>query len=176
MLRAFTESGFDDVMVFAPVSSVIEQADAILGRDGCLNFFAGPTDTALSASFNFYNVHYGGTHVAGTSGGNTEDMREAVQLMNMGCIDPSAMITHVGGLDSVIDTTLNLPFISGGKKLVYVQIGMPMTALGDLDKLAATDARYLELADVVRRNNCLWSDEAEECLLGIHSQNSGRLS
>ncbi len=169
-LRALTKGGFDDVMVFAPVSSVIEQADALLGRDGCLNFFAGPTDASLSANFNFYHVHYSGTHVTATSGGNTDDMREAVQLMNTGLIDPSAMITHVGGLDSVIDTTLNLPFISGGKKLAYIHIDMPMTALDDLDKLADADPRYRELADIVRRNNGLWSGEAEACLLDIHSQ------
>ncbi len=169
-LRAKTEHGFDDVMVFAQVSAVIEQADALLARDGCLNFFAGPTNTALSANLNFYNVHYGGTHVTGTSGGNTNDMREAVRLMGAGRIDPSAMITHVGGLDSVIDTTLNLPHISGGKKLVYVQISMPMTPLDELHRLGDTDRRYLELADIVRRHNGLWSGEAEDCLLAIHSR------
>ena len=34
--------GYDDVMVMAPVRPVIEQGDAILTQDGCLNFFAGP--------------------------------------------------------------------------------------------------------------------------------------
>ena len=37
-------NGFDDVFVFAPVKQVVEQADEILGFDGCLNFFAGPTN------------------------------------------------------------------------------------------------------------------------------------
>ena len=63
-------AGFNDVFVFAPVKPVVEQADAILAFDGCLNFFAGPSDPKFSASFNFYNVHYGYTHVVGTSGGN----------------------------------------------------------------------------------------------------------
>ncbi|NTV23980.1 MAG: L-sorbose 1-phosphate reductase, partial [Nanoarchaeota archaeon] len=40
-LREITDgTGFDDVFVFAPVKSVVEQGDAILGFDGCLNFFA----------------------------------------------------------------------------------------------------------------------------------------
>ena len=34
--------GYDDVFVFTPVASVAELGDAILGRGGCLNFFAGP--------------------------------------------------------------------------------------------------------------------------------------
>ncbi|MGI5878159.1 MAG: zinc-binding dehydrogenase, partial [Christensenellales bacterium] len=76
--------GYDDVIVFAPVRAVVEQADAILGRDGCLNFFAGPSDPKFSANFNFYNVHYASTHVVGTSGGNTDDLIESLDLMASG--------------------------------------------------------------------------------------------
>ena len=42
--------GFDDVFVFAPVKPVIELGDAILGFDGCLNFFAGPVDPEFKAN------------------------------------------------------------------------------------------------------------------------------
>ena len=48
-------SGYNDVFVFAPVPAVIEQADAILSFDGCLNFFAGPSNPDFSAKLNFYN-------------------------------------------------------------------------------------------------------------------------
>lgn len=42
-LKALTDGkGYNDVFVFAPVAAVVEQADAILSFDGCLNFFAGP--------------------------------------------------------------------------------------------------------------------------------------
>jgi len=78
---------FDDVFVFAPVRSVVEMADKLLGHDGCLNFFAGPTDPSFSAMFNFYNVHYESHHMVGTSGGNTDDIRESLELMAKGfCI------------------------------------------------------------------------------------------
>ncbi len=73
--------GFDDVFVFAPVKQVVEQGDAILGFAGCMNFFAGPTNPQFKAEFNFYNVHYAFTHIVGTSGGNTDDMRESLKLM-----------------------------------------------------------------------------------------------
>ena len=73
-------TGFDDVHVYAPVKAVVEQADQILGRDGCLNFFAGPTDTAFSGLINYYNVHYNSAHVMGTTGGNTNDMIESLRL------------------------------------------------------------------------------------------------
>jgi threonine dehydrogenase-like Zn-dependent dehydrogenase len=61
-------TGYDDVFVFAPVRPVVEQGDRILGKDGCLNFFAGPTDPSFAAEFNFYDVHYASHHVVGTSG------------------------------------------------------------------------------------------------------------
>ncbi|RKX78344.1 MAG: L-sorbose 1-phosphate reductase, partial [Spirochaetes bacterium] len=90
--------GYDDVFLYAPVRQVVEQGSKILGFDGCLNFFAGPTDNQFSGTINFYNVHYLSQHVVGTSGGNTQDMLDAMKLMNDGRINPVAMITHIGGL------------------------------------------------------------------------------
>ncbi|MDR1094344.1 MAG: zinc-binding dehydrogenase [Clostridiales bacterium] len=156
-------AGYDDVFVFAPVRPVVEQGGRLLARDGCLNFFAGPTDPAFKAEFNFYNVHYASAHIVGTSGGNTDDMRESIKLMQEGAIDPAVMITHVGGLNSARDTTLNLPKIPGGKKLVYCQIDMPMTALADLQTSA--DPLLKELGRRVKENNGLWSADAERYLL-----------
>ena len=165
LLQISGEKGYDDVYVYAPVSAVVEQADKILGFDGCLNFFAGPTDPAFGARFNFYNVHYNATHVAGNSGGNTDDLIESLELMAAGKMDPSSMVTHVGGLDSVVDTTLRLPKIPGGKKLIYTQISMPLTAIADFRSLGETDGVYRKLADIVESNNGLWCDEAERFLL-----------
>ena len=165
-LRSLTDDkGYDDVYVYAPVKPVVEQGDKILGADGCLNFFAGPTNTAFAAEFNFYNVHYISTHVAGNSGGNTDDMIEALHMMSAGIINPSSMITHIGGLDTVIDSTLNLPKIPGGKKLIYTQISMPLTAISDFRAMGETDATYAKLADITEANNGLWCNEAEKFLL-----------
>ncbi len=165
-LLALTDgTGYDDVFVYAPVKPVVEQGDKILGNDGCLNFFAGPSNTNFEAMFNFYNVHYNATHVVGTSGGNTDDLKEALQLMADGVVNPSAMITHVGGLDSVVETTLNLPHIPGGKKLVYNNISMPMTALDDLEALGAENPMFKALDVIVKAHNGLWSLDAELYLL-----------
>lgn len=157
--------GFDDVFVYAPVAPLVEQGDALLGENGCLNFFAGPTKTDFSAKFNFYDVHYAFHRITGTSGGNTDDMREALKLAGEGRINPSIMISHVGGLDSVVNTTLNLPNIKGAKKLVYTHISMPMTAIADFAELGKTDKFFADLAEICERNNGIWSDEAEKYLL-----------
>jgi threonine dehydrogenase-like Zn-dependent dehydrogenase len=165
-LMALTDGkGYNDVFVYAPVKPVVELADSVLGFDGCLNFFAGPTNPAFSAMFNFYNVHYGFTHVCGNSGGNTDDMIESIEMMSDGRLNPAAMITHVGGLDAVIDTVINLPKIPGGKKLIYNFISMPLVALDDLAELGKTDPMYAELAKIVAAHNGLWSAEAEKYLL-----------
>jgi threonine dehydrogenase-like Zn-dependent dehydrogenase len=155
--------GYDDVFVYAPVAAVIEVADKILGKDGCLNFFAGPTNPAFTAPFNFYNVHYASTHIVGTSGGNTDDMIESLRMMEQKLIDPAAMITHIGGLDCIIETTMNLDKIPGGKKLIYTHIEMPLTAIGDFDK--SDSPLFKKLAGVVKNNNGLWCVEAENLLL-----------
>lgn len=165
-LRTLTGGkGFDDVFVMAPVKDLVEQADQLLGKGGCLNFFAGPTDPQFKALINFYEVHYSGHHLVGTSGGNTEDMRIALQLISTGRIDPSLMITHVGGLDAVVETTLNLPKIPGGKKLIYTNIQMPLTALADFERLGAQDPLFAELHRLVQDHKGLWNKEAEQYLL-----------
>ncbi|MBQ2721091.1 MAG: zinc-binding dehydrogenase [Clostridia bacterium] len=155
--------GFDDVFVFAPVKPVVEQADKLLAKDGCLNFFAGPTNTEFSASLNFYNVHYSMTHIVGTSGGNTDDMKECLAMVAEGKIDPAVMVTHIGGLNATAETTLNLPTIPGGKKLIYNHIDMPLTAIEDLAK--SDDPVFKKLGEIVAANNGLWCAEAEKYLL-----------
>jgi len=144
----------------------VELGGALLGRDGCLNFFAGPTDTAFSADFNFYNVHYAGTHVVGTSGGNTADMLESIAMMEQGLLDPAVMITHIGGLDATAQATLHLPEIPGGKKLIYTHISMPLTAIADFARLGEKEPLFAALHEIVEKNNGLWCGEAERYLLG----------
>ena len=158
-------SGFDDVFVFAPVATVIEQGDAILAYDGCLNFFAGPTDAGFQANFNFYNVHYNATHIAGTSGGNTDDMREALQMSAAGKLNPAILVTHIGGLDAAKDATLNLPDVPGGKKLIYTHISMPLTAISDFAEKGKADPMFKRLNEICSANNGLWSEDAEKYLL-----------
>lgn len=156
--------GFDDVFVFAPVAPVVEQGDAILGFDGCLNFFAGPSDPDFSAKLNFYNVHYAYTHIVGTSGGNMNDMQEALEIMTNG-LDPAGLVTHIGGLNAVPEATLNLPDIPGGKKLIYTHIDIPLTAISDFKELGKSDPLFRELSGICEAHNGLWSVEAEEYLL-----------
>jgi L-sorbose 1-phosphate reductase len=164
LLQTTDQKGFNDVFVFAPVPSVIEQGDAILAFDGCLNFFAGPGEPNFKANLNFYNVHYNYTHIVGTSGGNNDDMEEALDMMSAG-LDPAGLVTHIGGLDAVIETTRHLPEIPGGKKLIYTNISLPLTALADFKEKGKTDPLFSQLALMIGRTKDLWNTEAEEYLI-----------
>jgi len=89
---------------------------------------------------------------------------EALQCMAEG-LDPAGLITHIGGLNAVIDTTMNLPSISGGKKLIYTHKNLPLTPLDKFAELGISDPLFAELAKIIDKTNGLWSVEAEEYLL-----------
>ena len=157
-LLKITPNGFDDIFVMVPTEGIVAMASDLLAEDGCLNFFAGPQDRAFRSSINFYNVHYYYTHYVGTSGGTTEDMRDAIALIENKTVDVAKIVTHILGLDAVAETTLTQPEIGGGKKLVYVEKEMARQAI---EEIASTT----KLGAILKNNNGIWSKEAENYLL-----------
>ena len=165
-LMALTDGkGYDDVFVYIPNRAVCEMGNSIMAYDGCMNLFAGPTDMKFSSMINLYDCHYSRSKIIGSTGGTIDDMKEAIEKEAQGLIKSAVMITHVGGLDSVVETTKNLPDVPGGKKLVYTHINMPRTAIDDFAKLGEQDPFFKELDAVCKKNRGLWSAEAEKMLL-----------
>ena len=160
-----TGGGYDDIFLFAAVPALITQCSDLLGFGGCLNFFAGPTNQHLMAEFNFYNVHYLMHHVVANSGGDVKDMADSVDWIGKGYLHPEVMITHVGGLDSAFEATLDLTKIPGGKRLVYTHVNMPMTAIEDFAERGKTDPFFAELDRLCAANHGLWCKAAEDYLL-----------
>ena len=156
---------YDDVFVFAANKDVVELGGKLLNHNGCLSFFAGPTDTEFSANINFYNVHYESHHIMGTTGGNTDDLKEALAMMSNGLLNPVFMITHIGGLDAAAEATINLDKIPGGKKLIYTRKKLPLTAIDDFETAGKSNPLFAELAKICGRRNNLWNPEAENFLL-----------
>ena len=58
-------------------------------------------------------------------------------MMADGRITPASMVTHIGGLSCVPETTLRLPAIPGGKKLIYTHADLPLTAIADFARLGS---------------------------------------
>ena len=135
-----------------------------LGYDGCITSLPAPPNKPLPASFTLKNFHYSPTHIIGTAGGTTEDLKGSIRLAAEGKIRPAVMVTHVGGLNSIVDTTQNLPHLPGGKKLTYTQFDMPLTAIEDFREKGRSDPLLSRLADCCDAHGGLWNSEAENIL------------
>lgn len=155
--------GFDDVFVLVPSEQLITEASKLLNPDGCLNFFAGPQKKDFFAPINFYDIHYSFTHYVGTSGGNVEDMRKAVQLIEEKKVSVANIVTHLLGLNALAETTLSQPEIGGGKKLVYTHKNFNRLALSE------AGSHDPKLAQLLSQTNGIWSKEAEEYVLKTYA-------
>ena len=92
-------------------------------------------------------------------------MLESIELSTEGKINPSFMVTHVGGLNAAPDTILNLPNIPGGKKLIYPHIDMELTAIEDFEELGKNNEFFRKLSEICKKNNNVWNEEAEQFIL-----------
>lgn len=162
--------GYDDVFVYIPNKAVCELGNKIMAYDACMNLFAGPTDPNFSAEVNLYDSHYSRSKILGSTGGTIDDMKEAISKAAEGKIKPAVMITHIGGLDAVVDTTVNLPSIPGGKKLIYTHIDMPLTAIDDFEELAKDSDLFKALYECCSKHKGLWNAEAEKILLDYYAK------
>lgn len=156
------KQGFDDVFLMVAQEDMVTKAEALLAVDGCLNFFAGPADAGFSARMNFYNLHYNATHFVGTSGSNTEDMKDAVTCIEKKTVNLAKIATHIMGLNDVCGSILKMPELPGGKKIVYSQKNYPITDVGEF---AGTGAMEAALKEIVAKHGGLWSAEAEAYFL-----------
>jgi threonine dehydrogenase-like Zn-dependent dehydrogenase len=166
-------AGFDDILVMVAHPAILEQADRLLAFNGCINFFAGPTDDGFSAKINYFGIHYYEHHVIGTTGGTADDEREALTLMEEGLIRPETIVSHVGGLNVVPETTLALDTLPGGKKLIYTGFDFPLLELSSLGARAEKERWLQPLADIVENSNGLWSLDAEKWIFSTCRPRSG---
>jgi len=77
-------------------------------------------------------------------------MKIALNLMGQKLVKPAVMITHIGGLNAVADTIINLPQILGGKKLIYTNIKLDLTAIEDFKNLQDKNPLFKELYHVTK--------------------------
>ena len=104
-------------------------------------------------------------HIVANSGGDVKDMADSVDWIGRCYLHPEVMITHVGGLPSAAQATLDLPTVPGGKRLVYTHVDMPMTAIADFAEKGRTDPFYAELDRLCSANSGLLCKAAEDYLL-----------
>lgn len=163
-LKALTPDakGFDDIFLMAAKERLVTQAEQLLAYDGCLNFFAGPADSKFASTINFYNIHYNATHFVGTSGSNTQDMKDAIALIENKTVNVAKIATHIMGLNHVYESILNLPKMPGGKKIVYSGKEFPVT---DVSAFGENNELEKHLKELVDAHDGLWNAEAEQYFL-----------
>ena len=164
-LLEISDGGFDDVFVMVPVPELFTMAEAICRFDGCINFFAGPAVHNMQGSLNLYRVHYDGIHVVGTAGSIPVDMVDVIKLLEKDAINAGALVSHILGMNAVIDTLYAMETPNGAKKVCYNELDIPLIAIADLPELGKTNPMYARLAEIVAANDGLWCAEAEKYLL-----------
>ncbi|MBE0696149.1 MAG: alcohol dehydrogenase, partial [Anaerolineaceae bacterium] len=160
-MAPFKESGFDDVIVLAPIPPVIADAGTHLGEKGVMNIFAGVARGTM-AGLDLSEAYLKNTRVIGHSASGMEDMLLVLNKTYSGELSPNRSVAAVGsltaakdGLKAVKDATL------AGKVVIYPNIkDMPLTPLPDLkEKLPSVYALLNERGE--------WTNEAEREFLRL---------
>lgn len=154
-MAPFRETGFDDIVVLAPVPAVISDVSTWLAPRGVMNIFAGVTKGTM-AKIDLSSAYLKDARVIGHSASSIDDMKLMLFQAETGTLSPNRSVAAVGslgaakdGLQSVLDTSFP------GKVVIYPQIReFPLTALPDMkDKLPSVYA--------LLKDGREWTTEAE---------------
>jgi L-sorbose 1-phosphate reductase len=160
-MAPFKESGFDNVIVLAPIPPVIADAGTHLGPKGVMNVFAG-VGRGTMVSLDLSDAYMNNTRVIGHSASGMEDMLLVLNKTYSGELSPNRSVAAVGslsaakdGLKAVKDATL------AGKVVIYPNIKeMSLTPLSELkDKLPSVYALLNERGE--------WTNAAEREFLRL---------
>ena len=135
-IAPFKGSGFDNIVVMAPVSAVIADAGTLLGKGGLMNVFAGVARGTMT-SLDLGDAYLKDVRVIGHSASGMEDMLLVLDKTNSGELSPNRSVAAIGslsaaknGLKAVKDATL------AGKVVIYPNIReFPLTPLSELKEL-----------------------------------------
>jgi threonine dehydrogenase-like Zn-dependent dehydrogenase len=138
-MAEFKESGFDDIVVLAPIPPVISDAGSYLARDGVMNVFAGVARGTM-AGLDLSQAYLKNTRVIGHSASGMEDMLLVLDKTYAGELSPNRSVAAIGslsaareGLQAVKDASL------AGKVVIYPNIkDMPLTPLPELKEKLPT--------------------------------------
>jgi len=160
LLNDFTGgTGFDDIVVLAPVAALIEQAVPHLADQGLMNIFVGlPIGTI--ANLDLTGVYARQVRFVGSSGSKLSDLKDTLSAAESGALNTNASVAAIGGIEASWDGMVaakegRFP----GKVVIYPQIrGLELTGVPDLK--ARLPNVYAKLTD-----GLFWNNEAEEELL-----------
>ncbi|MEZ4769405.1 MAG: alcohol dehydrogenase catalytic domain-containing protein [Caldilineales bacterium] len=126
-------SGFDDIIVLAPVPAVIADAAGWLAPRGVMNVFAGVARGTMT-QLDLSDVYCRDVRVIGHSASTIDDLRLMLHQAEAGELSPNRSLAAVGSLDAAKDGLAAVrDTVFPGKVVIFPQIkDMPLTSLQDL--------------------------------------------
>ncbi|MGC9467614.1 MAG: alcohol dehydrogenase catalytic domain-containing protein [Anaerolineae bacterium] len=160
-MAPFRESGFDDIIVLAPVPAVIADAATYLAPEGVMNIFAG-VPRGKYAQIDLSGAFLKQTRVIGHSASTIDNMRSMLFLAETDELSPNRSVAAIGSLEAAWDGLKAVAETEyPGKIVIYPHIKpLPLTAIADLKNTLPSVYEKL-------RNGTEWTVEAETELLRV---------
>ncbi|MFH1708528.1 MAG: alcohol dehydrogenase catalytic domain-containing protein [Planctomycetota bacterium] len=153
-LYAFSEGGFDDIVVMAPVALLVAEAQQLARRGALVNIFAG---LVVGTPFGYEPARAAELNLrfTGSSGSSMEDIRRALELVEAGRLRSDTIVRAVGGLKALKEGVQAVAEGSfPGKVVIYPHLmDLPLTTL------EACAAKYPSVA--ARFDDGAWTRDAE---------------
>jgi threonine dehydrogenase-like Zn-dependent dehydrogenase len=160
-MAPFKESGFDDIIVLAPIPPVITDAANWLAPEGVMNIFAGVARGTM-AKLNLSDVYMKDVRFFGHSASSIDDLRLMLHETESGELSPNRSVAAIGSLSAAkkgLEAVQNQVY--PGKVVIYINIKeFPLTAVPDLKDVLPSV--YAKLKDGRE-----WTNEAEEEFLRL---------
>ncbi|MGA2489526.1 MAG: alcohol dehydrogenase catalytic domain-containing protein [Anaerolineales bacterium] len=150
------QTGFDDIVVLAPVPAAIADASNYLAPGGVMNVFAGVARGTM-ATLDLSGAYLQGKRVIGHSASLMSDFELVLSKTNSGELSPNRSVAAVGSLSAASDGLKAVKEASlAGKVVIYPNIKeLPLTTLSELkEKLPTVYARLNARGE--------WTNAAEE--------------
>ena len=154
-IAPFKKSGFDNIVVMAPIPAVIADAATLLAPNGLMNVFAGVARGTMT-SLDLSDTYLKNTRVIGHSASGMEDMLMVLDKTYSSELSPNRSVSAIGSLSAAKDGLKAVKDASlPGKVVIYPNIKeFPLTTLAELkEKLPSVYALLNEREE--------WTNEAE---------------
>lgn len=154
-MARFQGTGFDDIIVLAPVPAVIADAARWLAPRGVMNVFAGVA-RGVTTQLDLSDVYLKQVRVIGHSASTIDDLRLMLHQAESGELSPNRSLAAVGSLSAAKDGLVAVrDTVFPGKVVIFPQIKeLPLTALPDL-------AETLPSVYALLKDGREWTVEAE---------------
>ena len=160
-MTQFKDTGFDDIIVMAPIPPVIADAATWLAPEGVMNVFAGVA-RGVTAQIDLSDAFMKDTRIIGHSASSIDDLRLMLHQAESGELSPNRSVAAIGSLSAAKEGMQAVQDqVFPGKVVIFPQIkDFPLTPVPDLkDKLPSVYAKL--------QNGREWTNEAEKEFLRL---------